>query len=176
MNGEPTFGTHDNGQTYFGWGELRMSRNRRQPKEPHLFYGVLVEEPTNAVLAHRGECYCREYGLLKAWLTPAKQTHVTLMGLGDGKSPYVVETACRVGSLVQAKAFDVSFDRLSAFGGGALVLRSSDHSPALQHFWRKLSAIVHDSPLRDFVTNRLEPARDFAPRQRRGAENSGTAG
>ncbi|MBZ9823465.1 2'-5' RNA ligase family protein [Mesorhizobium sp. CA4] len=56
-----------------------------------------------------------------------------------------------------AKAFDVSFDRLSAFGGGALVLRSSDHSPALQHFWRKLSAIVHDSPLRDFVTNRLEP-------------------
>jgi 2'-5' RNA ligase len=170
MNGQLTFGTHQNGQTYFGWGELKTGGKRRRANEPHLFYGILVGEPTNNLLVCRGEGYCREYGLLKAWLTPAKQAHVTLMGLGDGKSPYVVETACRVGSLIQAAPFDVCFDRLSAFGGGALVLRSGDHSPALQDFWRKLSAIVHDSPLQDFVTNSLEPHvtllrdRDGAPK------------
>jgi 2'-5' RNA ligase len=157
MSGQHTFGTDENGQTYFGWEELKASGKRRRANEPRLFYGILVGEPTSTLFEQWARSYRREFRLLQAWLTPAKQTHVTLMGLGDGKSPYVVETACRVGSLVQAKPFDVCFDRLSAFGGGALVLRSGDHSPALQDFWRKLSAVVHDSPLQPFVTNSLEP-------------------
>lgn len=155
MNEQPRYGTNENGQTFFSFGDPAPKPKRA--KEPHLFYGVLVEKPTNELLAHRGESYCREYKLLHAWLTPAEQTHITLMGLGDGKSEYVTEMACHVGSLIHAKPFDVCFDRLSAFGGGALVLRSGDHSPALQDFWRKLSAIVHDSPLQPFVTNSLEP-------------------
>ena len=68
-----------------------------------------------------------------------------------------MEIARHVGLLIQARPFDVCFDRLSAFGGGALVLRSSDHSPALQAFWRKLSAVIDDSPLKPFVTNSVEP-------------------
>ncbi|MDG4880599.1 2'-5' RNA ligase family protein [Mesorhizobium sp. WSM4884] len=157
MNGQLTFGTQENGQTYFGWGELKASGKRRRTNEPHMFYGILVGEPTGTLLEQWARGCRQEFGLRQAWLTPAKQTHITLMGLGDGKSPYVVETACRVGSLIQAKPFDVCFDRLSAFGGGALVLRSGDRSPALQEFWRKLSAVVHDSPLQPFVTNSLEP-------------------
>jgi len=155
MSGEPRYGIDDKGQAFFTFGDPVLKP--KWMKEPHLFYGVLVEKPTNELLARRGESYCREYKLLHARLTPATQTHITLMSLGDGKSAYVVETACRVGSLIQAKPFDVCFDRLSAFGGGALVLRGGDHSPALQHFWRKLSAAVDDSPLKTFVTNSLEP-------------------
>lgn len=155
MRGDPLYGTDSKGQAFFNFDD--PTPKHRWTKEPHMFYGALVEKPTRELLAHRGASYRREYKLLDAWLTPARQTHITLMGLGDGKSEYVTEVACHVGSLIQAKPFDVCFDRLSAFGGGALVLRSGDHSPALQHFWRKLSAIVHDSPLQDFVTNRLEP-------------------
>ncbi|TPI21989.1 2'-5' RNA ligase family protein [Mesorhizobium sp. B4-1-1] len=155
MSGEPRYGIDNKGQAFFSFGD--SIPEQRWANGPHLFYGALVEKPTNDLLARKGEIYCREYRLLRAWLTPAEQMHITFIGLGDGKSEDAVDTACRIGGLMQAKPFDVCFDRLSAFGGGALVLRSSDHSPALQHFWRKLSAIVHDSPLQDFVTNRLEP-------------------
>lgn len=140
---------------FFRWGDPIPEQKRA--KGPHLFYGTLVEKPTNELLAHRGEIYSRQYGLLDVWLTPANQMHITLISLGDGRSQYVIDTACRIGSLIQAKPFDVCFDRLSAFGGGALVLRGSDHAPGLQDFWRKLSAVVHDSPLQPFVTNSLEP-------------------
>ncbi len=155
MNGEPHYGTSNNGQTHFGWGDPIPKRKRA--KGPHLFYGVLVGTPTSDLLAHRGQAYCREYRLPRAWLTPAQQMHISLISLGDGRDNDAIDAACCIGSLIQAKPFDVCFDRLSAFGGGALVLRSSDHSPALQDFWRKLSAIVHDSPLQPFVTNSLEP-------------------
>ncbi|MBN9254330.1 MULTISPECIES: 2'-5' RNA ligase family protein [unclassified Mesorhizobium] len=155
MNGEPHYGTSNNGQTHFGWGDPIPKRKRA--KGPHLFYGVLVGTPTSDLLAHRGQAYCREYRLPRAWLTPAQQMHISLISLGDGRDNDAIDAACCIGSLIQAKPFDVCFDRLSAFGGGALVLRSSDHSPALQDFWRKLSAFVDDSPLKSFVTNSLEP-------------------
>jgi 2'-5' RNA ligase len=155
VNGEPWYGIDKKGQAFFSFGD--PIPEGRDANGPHLFYGALVEKPINELLAHQGKIYRREYRLLRAWLTPAEQMHITLIALGDGKSDEAVDIACRIGGLIQAKPFDVSFDRLSAFGGGALVIRSSDHSPALQHFWRKLSAIVHDSPLQDFVTNRLEP-------------------
>ena len=155
MGEGPWYEENKNGQLCFRLGDRNPKPKRT--KEPHFFYGALVEEPDNELLADRGKIYCREYGLRNARLTPVKQIHITLMGLGNGKSEYVKETARHIGSLIQAKPFDVCFDRLSAFGGGALVLRSGDHSPALQDFWRKLSAVVHDSPLQDFVTSKLEP-------------------
>ena len=155
MSRDPLYGTDSKGQAFFSFDDPTPKHTRTT--EHHLFYGALVEKPAGELLARRGASYRREYKLLNAWLTPARQTHITLMSLGDGKSEYVTEVACHVGSLIQAKPFDVCFDLLSAFGGGALVLRSGDHSPALQDFWRKLSAVVHDSPLQDFVTNRLEP-------------------
>ena len=53
----------------------------------------------------------------------------------DGYPEALVESACRIGSMVAAKPFEVSFDRLSAFGGGSLVLRGgSGSNPALQEF------------------------------------------
>lgn len=125
-------------------------------REPHLFYGFLVDDPINAMLRRRAEHYNQELGL-RGRLTPSDQMHISLIGLGDGKLEAVVDIARHVGLLIQAKPFDVCFDRLSAFGGGALVLRSSDHSPALQAFWRKLSAVIDDSPLKPFVTNSVEP-------------------
>ena len=117
MNGEPHYGTSNNGQTYFGWGDPIPKRKRA--KGPHLFYGVLVGTPTSDLLAHRGQAYCREYRLPRAWLTPAQQMHIRLISLGDGRDKDAIDAACCIGSLIQAKPFDVCFDRLSAFGGGA---------------------------------------------------------
>ena len=150
MRGQPAFGTAKNGQTFFQWQEPSPIR------EPHLFYALLVEDPVNAILRSKAEHYSQELGL-RGRLTPTGQMHISLIGLGDGKAEAVVDIARHVGLLVQAKPFDVCFDRLSAFGGGALVLRSSDHSPVLQAFWRKLSAVIDDSPLKPFVTNSVEP-------------------
>jgi len=150
MNELPTYGIAKNGQAFFLWDSPSPAR------EPHLFYGFLIEDPVNAMLRRRAEHYNQELGL-RGWLTPIDQMHISLIGLGDGKQKRVVEIARHVGSLIQARPFDVCFDRLSAFGGGALVLRSSDHSPALQAFWRKLSAVIDDSPLKPFVTNSVEP-------------------
>ncbi|MGX7871834.1 2'-5' RNA ligase family protein [Mesorhizobium sp. ORM6] len=62
---------------------------------------------------------------MRGRLTPAEQMHITLIGLGGGKPEAVVEIARHVGLLIQAKPFDVCFDRLSAFGGGALVLAAA---------------------------------------------------
>ena len=60
--------------------------------------------------------------------------------------------------MIIAKPFDVSFDRLSAFGGGSLVLRGGrDSNPALQEFWRSLTARISDSPLKRFLTKSIEP-------------------
>lgn len=148
MSRQPAFAK--NGQTSFPFEEPSPVR------EPHLFYAFLVEAPVNGMLRRRAEHYNQELGL-RGWLTPTDQIHITLMGLGDGKQKRVVEIARHVGLLIQAAPFDVCFDRLSAFGGGALVFRSSNHSPALQAFWRKLSAVVDDSPLQPFVTSSLEP-------------------
>lgn len=88
-----------------------------------------------------------------------EQLHISLVRLGDhdGLPVPLVEAACRAGALVQASAFDVCFDRLSPFGGGALVLRASDGVPPLQAFWRGLGAVLADSPLQPFVANSFEP-------------------
>ncbi|RWC51128.1 MAG: 2'-5' RNA ligase [Mesorhizobium sp.] len=150
MSGQPAFGTGKNGQTFFRWEDPSPIR------EPHLFYAILVEDPVNAMLRRKAECYGRELGL-RGRLTPTEHMHITLIGLGDGKPKAVVDIARHVGLLIQAKPFAVCLDRLSAFGGGALVLRGSDHSPGLQTFWRKLSAVIDDSPLKPFVTNSVEP-------------------
>lgn len=150
MSGQPAFGTAKNGQTFFQWEQPAPIH------EPRLFYALLVEDPVNAMLRRRAESYCRELGL-RGRLTPTEQMHITLIGLGDGKPKAVVDIARHVGLLIQAKPFNVCLDRLSAFGGGALVLRSSDRSPALQAFWRKLSAVIEDSPLKPFVTRSVEP-------------------
>ncbi|WP_258051997.1 2'-5' RNA ligase family protein [Mesorhizobium sp. INR15] len=121
-----------------------------------MFYAALFEAPVNAMLTREAEHYCRDLEL-SGRLTPAEQMHMSLIGLGNGKPQALMSIARHIGLLVQAKPFDVCLDRLSAFGGGALVLRSSDHSPAFQAFWRQLSAVVDDSPLQPFVTNSVEP-------------------
>jgi 2'-5' RNA ligase len=150
MSELPTYGIGKNGQLSFHWDKPSPIR------EPYVFYAVLVEDPVNAMLRRKAECYCQELGL-SGRLTPTEQMHITLIGLGDGKPKALLDIARHVGLLIQARPFDVCFDRLSAFGGGALVLRGSDHSPALQAFWRKLSAMIDDSPLKPFVTNSVEP-------------------
>ncbi|MET3577893.1 2'-5' RNA ligase [Mesorhizobium robiniae] len=152
MNELPSFGIGKNGQTFFRWDEPDQRRNDR------LFFAVLLESAIATPLALKAAGWQRELGL-RGKLNPAKQLHISLFGLGDhdGLPMSLVEAACRAGGLVQAASFDVSFDRLSAFGGGALVLRGSDGIPALQTFWRSLAATLSDSPLKHFVANSFEP-------------------
>ncbi|MES0209537.1 2'-5' RNA ligase family protein [Mesorhizobium sp. M0028] len=66
---------------------------------------------------------------------PAERLHISLVGLGDydGLPEELVEIARHVASMVQAKPFEVSFDRLSAFGGGV---------GAAWQRWRPASASV----------------------------------
>ncbi|WP_292113403.1 2'-5' RNA ligase family protein [Mesorhizobium sp.] len=80
-----------------------------------------------------------------------------MLGDHDGLPKPLVDAACRAGSLVRAQAFDVTFDRLSAFGGGALVLRGNNGIPPLQAFWRALASVLSDSPLKPYVPNSIEP-------------------
>ncbi|CCV12282.1 2'-5' RNA ligase family protein [Mesorhizobium sp. STM 4661] len=152
MNELPSFGIGKNGQTFFRWDEPDQRRNDR------LFFAILLESTIAASLAPRAAGWQRELGLRGA-LIPAEQLHISLVGLGDhdGLPMSLVEAACRAGELVQAASFDVSFDRLSAFGGGALVLRGSGGIPPLQAFWRSLGATLADSPLKPFMANSFEP-------------------
>jgi 2'-5' RNA ligase len=152
MNQLPSFGIGKNGQTFFRWDEPDLRRNDR------LFFAILVEDAITHALASRAAGWQREIGL-GGKLVRAGHLHISLVMLGDhdGLPKPLVDAACCAGSLVRAHAFDVSFDRLSAFGGGALVLHGSDGIPPLQAFWRALATVLSDSPLKPFVTNSIEP-------------------
>jgi 2'-5' RNA ligase len=152
MNELPLFGVGKNGQTFFRWDEPGRHRDDR------LFFAILVETSVSAALACRAADWRRELGL-RGEPFRAERLHISLIGLGDhdGLPDGVVKIACHIGSMIEAKPFEVCFNRLSAFGGGALVLRGSDSVPSLQAFWRHLAAVIADSPLKPFVTNSIEP-------------------
>ncbi|UVK38338.1 2'-5' RNA ligase family protein [Mesorhizobium sp. AR10] len=152
MSGQPAFGTAKNGQIFFHWEEFERHFDDR------IFFAILAESAIAGPLARKAVALDRELGL-QGWFVPEDHIHISLVGLGDhdGFPKELVEVACRIGSMIVAKPFEVSFDRLSAFGGGALVLRSSDGNPALQEFWRNLTAVISDSPLKPFLTRSIEP-------------------
>lgn len=152
MNELPSFGIGKQGQTFFRWDEPDQRRNDR------LFFAIILGSTVATPLALRAAGWQRELGL-RGKLIPAEQLHISLFGLGDhdGLPMSLVEAACRAGGLVQAASFDVSFDRLAAFGGGALVLRGSDGIPPLQTFWHSFGATLADSPLKPFAANSFEP-------------------
>ncbi|MER9301189.1 2'-5' RNA ligase family protein [Mesorhizobium sp. M0621] len=121
-------------------------------------HDLLAESTIAGPLARKAIALNRELGL-QGWLVPEKHIHISLIGLGDhnGYPEGLVEIARHVGSMIVAKPFEVSFDRLSAFGGGSLVLRNSDGNPPLQKFWRDLTSVISDSPLEPFLTKSIEP-------------------
>ncbi|MBZ9802594.1 2'-5' RNA ligase family protein [Mesorhizobium sp. ES1-6] len=146
-------GTAKNGQMFC----------RRDESERHfddrIFFAILAESAIAGPLACKAVALERELGL-QGWLVPEDHIHISLVGLGDhdGFPQKLVEIAGHIGSMVIAKPFEVSFDRLSAFGGGSLVLRGgSGSNPALQGFWRNLAALISDSPLKGFLTKSIEP-------------------
>jgi len=151
MNELPTFSTAENGQTSFNWQERNRHRNDR------LFFCHLMERTIADPVALQAAAWRKELGLRGKIV--AGRMHISLVGLGDhdGLPEGLVELAGHIGSMIVAKPFNVSFDRLSAFGGGALVLRSTDGSPSLQEFWRNLTAVISDSPLGPFLTKSIEP-------------------
>lgn len=153
MSGQPAFGTAKNGQTFFQWEEFERHFDDR------IFFAILAESAIAGPLARKAVDLDRELGL-QGWFVPEDHIHISLVGLGDhdGFPQELVEIACRIGSMIVAKPFEVSFDRLSAFGGGSLVLRGgSGSNPALQEFWRNLTALISDSPLKCFLTKSIEP-------------------
>lgn len=151
MSGQPAFGTARNGQAFFRWEQAGKHLHR-------LFFAILVGSAIAGRLARKAIALNREFGL-QGWLVPENHIHISLVGLGDHEEypQELVETACHIGSMIVAKPFEVSFDRLSAFGGGALVLRGNDGNPSLQKFWRDLTAVISDSPLKPFLTRSMEP-------------------
>ncbi|MER8835797.1 2'-5' RNA ligase family protein [Mesorhizobium sp. M0909] len=152
MSGQPAFGTANNGQTFFRWeGSKRRFDDR-------IFFAILAESAVAGPLARKAIALDRELGL-QGWFVPENHIHISLVGLGDhdGYPEKLVEIARHIGSMIVAKPFDVSFDRLTAFGGGSLVLRNGDSNPALQEFWRNLTALISDSPLKLFLTKSIEP-------------------
>ncbi|MER9072142.1 2'-5' RNA ligase family protein [Mesorhizobium sp. M0904] len=152
MSGQPAFGAANNGQTFFRW-----ERSKRR-FDDRIFFAILAESAVAGPLARKAIALNRELGL-QGWFVPEKHIHISLVGLGDhdGYPEELVEIARHIGSMIVAKPFDVSFDRLTAFGGGSLVLRNGDSNPALQEFWRNLTALISDSPLKLFLTKSIEP-------------------
>ncbi|TIR15068.1 MAG: 2'-5' RNA ligase [Mesorhizobium sp.] len=152
MNEQPWFGIGRNGQAFFRWDHSSQDPTDR------LFFAILVEGTIAHMLASRALAWQRELGL-GGKLIRAGHLHISLVMLGDhdGLPKPLVDAACSAGSLVQARAFDVSFDRLSPFGGGALVLRRSDGVPALQAFWQALAAVLSDSSFKPLVGKSIEP-------------------
>lgn len=149
----PAFTIAKNGQTAFGWRELDKHRDNR------LFFAALVGNTTAASITGHTATWCRELGLQESLLLPKELRHISFVGLGDYDElpEELVEVACLIGSMVGAKPFRVCFDRLAPFGGGALVLRAEDGAPEAQAFWRVLTAIIADSPLKPFVARSFEP-------------------
>jgi 2'-5' RNA ligase len=87
------------------------------------FFAILVESAIAATLGRRAASWRRALGCEEDCF---KQNAWICVGLRDHGLPgCLVEIACRIGSRITAKPFNASFDRLSAFGGGALVLRCS---------------------------------------------------
>ncbi|MER9441784.1 2'-5' RNA ligase family protein [Mesorhizobium sp. M0340] len=126
--------------------------------DDRTFFAILAESAVAGPLARKAIALSRELGL-QGWFVPENHIHISLVGLGDhDRYPEkLVEIARHIGSMSVAKPFDVSFDRLTAFGGGSLVLRNGDSNPALQEFWRNLTALISDSPLKLFLTKSIEP-------------------
>lgn len=152
MNGEPWYGIGRNGQAFFRWDRAGQDPTDR------LFFAILADEMIAPVLESRAVAWQRELGLGGKLVRPDHR-HISLAMLGDydGLPKLLVEDACYAGSVVRAQVFDVSFNRLSAFGGGALVLRASDGIPQFEAFWRAFAAALLDSPLQPFVPNSVEP-------------------
>lgn len=149
----PTFGIAKNGQRFFEWKDLERHF------EDRIFFAILAETTIAGPLARKAVTLDRELGL-QSWFVPEDHIHISLVSLGDHDEfpDALIEDACRIGSMVVAKPFKVSFDRLSSFGGGSLVLRgSSGSNAALQEFWRKLTALISDSPLQRYLTRSIEP-------------------
>ncbi|TPJ42995.1 2'-5' RNA ligase [Mesorhizobium sp. B2-5-13] len=152
MSGQPAFGTARNGQTFFRWEQAERHFHNR------IFFAILAESATAAMVAQKAVALSGEFEL-QGRFVPEKHIHISLVGLGDHHEypEELVVIARHIGSMIVAKPFEVSFNRLAAFGGGALVLRSSDGNPALQTFWRDLTAVISDSPLKPFITKSIEP-------------------
>src|SRR4051812_17803578 len=112
----PTFGIARNGQRFFEW------KDSERHFEHRIFFAVLAESAIAGPLARKAVALDREFGL-QGWLVPEGHIHISLVGLGDHDEypKELVEIARRIGSMIVAKPFEVSFDRLSAFGGGSLV-------------------------------------------------------
>ncbi|MER8777126.1 hypothetical protein [Mesorhizobium sp. M0977] len=146
MNELPAFRITENGQAVFNWQELDRRWNDR------LFFAILLESTIAVPLARRAAVWRRESGL-RGQVFPAERLHISLIGLGDydGLPGGIGQNRPPRRLDGPGEPFEVSFDRLSAFGGGALVLRGSDGVPPLQAFWRNLTALIADSPLKPFV-------------------------
>lgn len=111
MSGHPAFGTANNGQTFFRWeGSKRRFDDR-------IFFAILAESAVAGPLARKAIALNRELGL-QGWFVPENHIHISLVGLGDhdGDPEKLVEIARHIGSMIVAKPFDVSFDRLTPFG------------------------------------------------------------
>ncbi|CDX33386.1 putative ligase protein [Mesorhizobium sp. SOD10] len=152
MSGEPWYGIGRNGQAFFRWDLASHDPTDR------LFFAILAEQMIVPILESRAVAWQRELGLGGKRIRPSHR-HISLAMLGDhdGLPRLLVEDACYAGSLVRAQVFDVSFNRLSSFGGGALVLRASDGIPQFEAFWRAFTAALLDSPLKRAVPNSIEP-------------------
>ncbi|MER8726384.1 hypothetical protein [Mesorhizobium sp. M1027] len=116
-----------------------MAGDQATFRRPHIL-AILAESAVAGPLARKAIALNRELRL-QGWFVPENHIHISLVGLGDhdGYPEKLVEIARHIGSMIVAKPFDISFDRLTAFGGGSLVLRNGDSNPALQEFWRNLT-------------------------------------
>lgn len=135
-----------------------------QPPQPtdRLFFAVFPDHSTAAEITRLAQSLRRELHLQGKLLRP-ERLHVTLHFLGDyaGLPPDLVGAAQRAAGQVEARAFDVSFDRVASFPARShkhpVVLRGGAALESLQAFQRQLLETMAGIGMQRFSTREFIP-------------------
>lgn len=109
----------------------------------HAFYLMArLEEPANGCFYRLGHEVRAKQGL-KGKLRPRRNLHITLFGLGEYQGPdehadYNIGRAMLAASDLRYPTFEVSMDRVTRFGGGAVVAAGAEGVATLLDFHERL--------------------------------------
>jgi RNA 2',3'-cyclic 3'-phosphodiesterase len=167
--------------------ELGVGIGGRPPRRPqrsvvrregggNIFFAIYPDPATAEQMVSIGEAVCDRYALPGS-LRPAKVLHVSLVRVGWASDlpTDAITLAVRVGDMIRAAAFSVTFDRVVTFGGTInfpIVLRGRDGIDAVKRLrWSldsAMKAVGLNAPIPSAFTPHVtliysrEPAPDMA--------------
>ncbi len=118
-------------QLSFGWPEQRA--------RTWLFFALLPDPRSARAIFEQAVALRRDLGLAGRPVPPDR-LHVSLVGVGAYAAvpPSLLADLSAAARELEAAPFDLTFDRLACFGGGAVVLSTSRRDERAQAFRRLL--------------------------------------